>query len=258
MRYYPLNVTPELLQVSGIKVNLMPMGALEIITDGFPALQQIAGDPRAVADLIEIGGLIVGDLLGGESDATLKLYSCDQGLYRDQEPFTTLALNVDSATAQGVELVTNGDFAADTDWIKGASWSIAAGFASHDETKGATRILQAITIALNTTYLLKTAVPMPVRVFLGGQFIGMVTSTSERILHRHVSPAGSLDLAFEGLRDEGGILDDVSVKVQRPFYFTKVVEGKDAGGGMAVGVLPAADFTGSYLTLWMRRYQIIT
>jgi len=43
----------------------------------------------------------------------------------------------------GSDLVTNGDFAADTDWTKGTGWTIAAGVASCDGTSPSSRIYQA-------------------------------------------------------------------------------------------------------------------
>lgn len=49
-----------------------------------------------------------------------------------------------SETFTGDELVTNGTFAADTDWTKGADWTIAAGVASK-ATAGTTSLEQEIT-----------------------------------------------------------------------------------------------------------------
>ena len=53
----------------------------------------------------------------------------------------------------GSELVTNGDFATDSDWTKGTGWSISDGSASYDGSgTGYQFILQGITTTTGSTY----------------------------------------------------------------------------------------------------------
>lgn len=61
--------------------------------------------------------------------------------------------NATALTALGVDLVTNGDFGADTDWTKGTGWSIAAGVASSDGTQaGDADLTQALSLVNGQTY----------------------------------------------------------------------------------------------------------
>lgn len=53
-------------------------------------------------------------------------------------------------TLVGSELVTNGDFAADTDWTKGDGWGIAAGVASCDGTQTANSNLSQTSVFSST------------------------------------------------------------------------------------------------------------
>ena len=50
-----------------------------------------------------------------------------------------------------VELSTNGTFASDTGWTKGAGWTIASGVASH-AGENATYIQQSITLSVGGVY----------------------------------------------------------------------------------------------------------
>lgn len=52
----------------------------------------------------------------------------------------------------GPELVTNGNFATDSDWTKGTGWSIANGRASYDGTGGTSFIRQNDVIEVGKTY----------------------------------------------------------------------------------------------------------
>jgi len=68
-------------------------------------------------------------------------------------PMITSMINPDSAETQGPELVINGDFATDSDWIKGVGWSIAGGEAVSDGSQaGFESIAQSITVVNGETY----------------------------------------------------------------------------------------------------------
>ena len=75
-----------------------------------------------------------------------------------------------SFTGLGSELVTNGGFDADTDWVKGAGWTISAGVASFTYAGIGGSITQTVSITSGQTYLVElTAVTgAGVVVSLGG------------------------------------------------------------------------------------------
>ena len=52
----------------------------------------------------------------------------------------------------GSELVTNGDFATDSDWTKGAGWSIANGKVSRTAQSGSTSTYQSVSFTANKSY----------------------------------------------------------------------------------------------------------
>ena len=61
------------------------------------------------------------------------------------------SIEADPSTA-GSELVTNGDFATDTDWTKGSSWSISGGKATYDAIATGQELRQLMSsIAVGTT-----------------------------------------------------------------------------------------------------------
>jgi len=69
---------------------------------------------------------------------------------------------------QGAELLTNGAFAADTDWTKGTGWTIAAGLASSDATQaGDSDLTQTITPTNLDEYL--------VTLIISGRTAGNIT-----------------------------------------------------------------------------------
>ena len=55
----------------------------------------------------------------------------------------------------GVELVVNGGFDTDSDWIKGSGWTILDGVASRSDATSNSYIGQTITLVANTTYKFK-------------------------------------------------------------------------------------------------------
>ena len=55
-------------------------------------------------------------------------------------------------TSNQPELVTNGDFATDSDWVKGTGWTISGGKASRTAQSGSTACDQIISLTANKTY----------------------------------------------------------------------------------------------------------
>ena len=57
-------------------------------------------------------------------------------------------------TNAGAEIVTNGDFATDSDWTKGAGWTISGGKATHDSTTGNRYLTQGGILTPGKQYVL--------------------------------------------------------------------------------------------------------
>ena len=55
----------------------------------------------------------------------------------------------------GEELVTNGSFDTDTDWVKGNSWTIGGGTANYDAVLSGTATYQSITLEAGKQYNIK-------------------------------------------------------------------------------------------------------
>ena len=113
----------------------------------------------------------------------------------------------------GSELVTNGAFAADTDWTKGTGWTISGGTATHG-TGTASDIEQSISVTENTYYRVSvtttgiTAGSVTPKVGgTSGTAITTNTTTTETIR----CGSGSL-IEFTATSDFDGDLDDVTVK----------------------------------------------
>ncbi len=128
--------------------------------------------------------------------------------------------NFDYEDVLGDELVTNGNFDTDSDWIKQSSWSIANGSANCDGSGGFRSISQsALTNQVGKTYKISYEVSNyvsgEVRFILGGLNLGQIISANgvhtETI--QAVNPSTNSFIYIE-TRGSGfiGSIDNVSVK----------------------------------------------
>ena len=62
--------------------------------------------------------------------------------------------DTDTTNAVGTELVTNGDFATDSDWNKGTGWTISGGKANHAQASGGGELYQEFSIVAGNTYVM--------------------------------------------------------------------------------------------------------
>ena len=114
----------------------------------------------------------------------------------------------------GVELVTNGDFATDTDWIKESNWTISGGLANSDGNSG--YIKQNSVVTNNKTYKVSFTATVS-----GGRFRAVTTAdgstytpyiTSSGYYVFTMSPTVSVAGGFEFISDSfTGSVDNVSV-----------------------------------------------
>ena len=133
-----------------------------------------------------------------------------------QEWTKTQNFNATSLVALGSDLVTNGGFAADTDWTKGTGWSIASGVASSDGTQGGDADLtQALSLVNGKTY--------EVTFTVSGRTAGNVTpvagdtegtdrATNATFTENIVAGAGG-DIDIRADLDFDGDIDNVTVKL---------------------------------------------
>lgn len=131
------------------------------------------------------------------------------GVYESSPYFTATDL---------AELVTNGSFAVDANWTKGANWSIAAGVAT--AATATSDLSQSITITAGTWNLIKLTVGYTsgtVQPKLNGSSVGSAISAAGRYFLRvWGGNGGAQTLAFTGAAFVG-TLDDVSVKILGTF-----------------------------------------
>lgn len=152
--------------------------------------------------------------------------------------------------ALGAELVTNGAFAADTDWTKGTGWTIAAGVASH-AAGTASDIEQTVAITENDWY----RVELDISGWTVGSLTPKVGGTSGTAISANVTDnketiqagAGTL-LEFTATSDFDGDLDNVSLKRVTPLDdLTDSLDSRTyQGGALQVGAFDKDNKSGFF------------
>jgi len=125
--------------------------------------------------------------------------------------------NATMTDGYGPELVTNGDFSTDSDWIKGTGWSIADGVASCDGTNGQT-LLQTYSGGLRDnavyefTFTVSNYVSGNIRPYIGGNNADLVLVTGNGT-YRALSASGTAN-DFVGFQSSVSnfSIDNVSVR----------------------------------------------
>jgi len=163
----------------------------------------------------------------------------------------------DLTTTTGSELVTNGDFAADTDWTKGTNWTISGGVAEYqqliktfdaNDATNANVTTDTITITahgFSDGDELKYIVPAAPATALGGLTDGtnyfVVGSTANTIQLAATSGGAAIDLTrndltFDG--DDAAVVDVVNDKIVDTNTFTTGdYVTYSNGGGVDIGGL---------------------
>lgn len=127
----------------------------------------------------------------------------------------------------GLDIVTNGDFSADSDWTKGDGWSISGGNASSDGTQVA---VSSLTQSLTT----EDGVKYALSVTLSGRSAGAITvewdgleviaeNTDGTYTYAFTASGTSNDIEIIADADFVGDIDDVSVK--RLYWHAQQVVG---------------------------------
>jgi len=120
----------------------------------------------------------------------------------------------------GDELVTNGDFATDSDWVKGTGWSISNGKAIATNASNQSLSQSTSSVLLNKKYIISFDVEYisgsAKFQFLGGttQNVATIESSGTQIIE-FVSDADKPSYRVKGLTTDGGFngsIDNVSIK----------------------------------------------
>lgn len=133
----------------------------------------------------------------------------DGGIYESSPYFTATAL---------AELVTNGSFAVDANWVKGANWSISGGAAV--AASASTALTQNLAITAGTWNLIKFTIAFTsgsLQASLDSIAVGAaITAAGRYFLRVWGGEGGTQTLAFTGTAFVGSI-SNVSVKILGTF-----------------------------------------
>ena len=114
----------------------------------------------------------------------------------------------------GSELVTNGDFAADSDWNKGTGWTIGSGVATH-AAGTASDLDQTISVTEDTFYRVefdvsgRTAGSVTPKI---GGTSGTAIDADDTDIKETIRAGADGDVVFSATSDFDGSVDNVSVK----------------------------------------------
>ena len=118
------------------------------------------------------------------------------------------------------ELVTNGDFATDSDWTKGTGWTISGGKASYEGTDVISNLFQSITSFNGKTFLVEGSASNVTQGFvyvsLGGSDLQIVVNSSGSFKHYVAISSGNSNLFISARNNFIGSIDNVSVKQVDP------------------------------------------
>ena len=178
------------------------------------------------------------------------------------------AYSIKPVPEYGSELVTNGDFATDSDWIKGTGWTISGGTANCDGTQtGNTLLYQNIGHSSNTLYRLQFTISNYVSgtidFALDNPFFGAANSNGTFVFDITPSSVGN----FIVRADENfvGSIDNVSVKeitTSGDFTFSRgsnlTATRVDSNGLIAKGRENLLLQSNSFDTTWTRNASSVT
>jgi len=166
----------------------------------------------------------------------------------------------DPSTA-GSELIVNGDFATDSDWIKGTGWSISGGSLNGSSTTTSVTQLNTGLVAgkmYQVVYTISNYVSGSVRIELGSANVSVGTTRSANGTYtEYIEALGDEQLIFDGISAFTGSIDNVSVKEVQGFTSPdgttnayKLVEGTNNGEHIiykiSIGVTSGATLSYSF------------
>jgi hypothetical protein len=156
----------------------------------------------------------------------------EQGLIEEVGYFGPQLIQNGDFSQEGVELITNGDFATDTDWIKGTGWSIGGGTASYDGLQAYQQLRQGtVNGVIGKNYLVKYDVSNNngtggILAKFGGVNLSAY-NVNNGSFEFYVEAISTDYIRFTPQLDFNGSIDNVSVK--------EVGQDWDLGPGWSIG-----------------------
>ena len=124
----------------------------------------------------------------------------------------------------GPELITNGDFATDSNWTKGTGWSISGGTANNNGTSGSNNLSQSNILVVGKKYKIDITVSNyvsgNVQVSAGAVPRGTMTANGTYTFYQTCTPSTTFYIIANSFN---GSIDNVSVKevIDADFDFTR-------------------------------------
>jgi len=123
---------------------------------------------------------------------------------------------VETVELLGSELVTNGDFATDTDWSKGTGWTISGGSANCDGSQSSqSNLYQTGIVPINISYKVTFTTTVSaggVTLAIGGSNAQTITTESGTYTFISKATSGDSNFYFSANSDFIGSISNVSVK----------------------------------------------
>tara|TARA_R110000822_G_scaffold89952_1_gene208053 strand:- start:1863 stop:3560 length:1698 start_codon:yes stop_codon:yes gene_type:complete len=187
--------------------------------------------------MIGIGATLFKRMAGGSRFSPSSLFSSgEQGVWYDPSDLTTmfqdntsaapavigqpvgLMLDKSQGLKLGSEVITNGDFATDSDWVKGTGWSISGGVGVADNATGGNLRQNGVALEENKVYSITFTIVSISQGSVLGRFSGTPSVDSaaftEAGTYTFFLKANSTNTSFM-LRGQGGFtgtVDNVSIK----------------------------------------------
>ena len=140
----------------------------------------------------------------------------EQGLIEDVQILSSNLVSNGDFSQEGSQLITNGNFATDTDWILGTGWSIGDGKAISDGTQTSqSNLYQSGVVPINKTYKVtfSTVVTSGSLVLaIGGSNPQSTVTTSGTYTYTSKTTIGDSNLYFSASSDFIGSITNISVK----------------------------------------------
>ena len=154
-----------------------------------------------------------------------------QGLVENVQIISSELVSNGNFSQEGSELVTNGDFVTDSDWSKGANWTISGGTANSDGVNATSNFSQVVTSFSGKTFLVEGSASNVSQGFayisLGGTDLQIVVNSNGSFKHYVTISSGNSTLFISARNNFIGSIDNVSIK--------EVGQDWSLGSGWSIG-----------------------
>jgi hypothetical protein len=177
----------------------------------------VASSTSIVVELNALAGGGANNVIGRFDNISVKLLPGNHATQATSAARPTYQYVWDGVGPLGDELVTNGDFATDSDWNKNSSWTISGGVATLTTPTGNISLTQAVTPAAGSVYkvvftlLGRTAGDLFIRLGGNTNLAGTFTTNTTHTFYVTAENTNAL-LSFIPTANFDGSIDNVSVK----------------------------------------------